>query len=80
MFIVYIIQSEIDSSYYVGHCEDLADRLNRHNQGRNKYTKNIKPWKLVYAEQHEERGEAMKRENEIKRKKSRKYIEWLIRK
>ncbi len=36
------------------------------------------PWRLVYFEMFETRTEAIKRENEIKSKKSRKYIEVLI--
>ena len=80
MFFVYILKSKNYNSYYVGHCEDLNDRIIRHNQGRNKSTKLKKPWELKYSEEYKTRGEAMKRENEIKRKKNRKYIEWLINK
>jgi predicted GIY-YIG superfamily endonuclease len=32
----------------------------------------------MYSEEFPSRLEAIKKENEIKRKKSRKYIEWLI--
>ena len=38
------------------------------------------PWKIVYKEKYNTKSEAMKREYEIKRKKSRKYIESLINK
>ena len=53
-------------------------RLLRHNGGRSKYTKAGLPWELVYAEYFLTRGEAVKREKAIKRRKSRKYIESLI--
>jgi putative endonuclease len=33
---------------------------------------------MKYTERFETRTEAVKRESEIKKKKSRKYIEWLI--
>ena len=36
------------------------------------------PWKLVYKEEYRTRTEALKREREVKKKKSRKYIEFLI--
>jgi len=78
MYIVYIIQSQKDNSYYIGHTNDLDDRMARHNQGKSQYTKSRVPWYLVYAERHETRGEAMKREYEIKKKKSKNYIKWLI--
>jgi putative endonuclease len=51
-FFVYILQSEIDESYYVGSCGDLGERLRRHNEGRSLYTKTKLPWKLVYTEEH----------------------------
>ena len=78
MYNTYIIQSEKNNSYYVGQTDNLEKRLAEHNRGKNKYTKNKIPWRLVYKESFETRGEAMKRENEIKKKKSRSYIEWLI--
>ena len=53
-------------------------RLIRHNAGHSTFTKRGIPWKLVYAEDYETRAEAFRREMEIKNKKSRKYIEYLI--
>jgi len=76
---VYIIKSESDRSYYVGSTHDLVDRIQRHNDGRSKYTKAKLPWKLVYTEKLPTRSEAVKRENQIKARKSRKFIERLVR-
>ncbi|MCF8119871.1 MAG: GIY-YIG nuclease family protein [Deltaproteobacteria bacterium] len=45
-YYVYILQSEKDSTYYVGSTQDLESRLERHNQGRSKYTKGKGPWKI----------------------------------
>ncbi|MFX1487407.1 MAG: GIY-YIG nuclease family protein [Promethearchaeota archaeon] len=78
-FYIYIIQSEKDGSYYIGSTRDLHDRLERHNQGRSKYTKPKLPWKLIYHEKHTDRSTAMKKEKEIKNRKSRHYIEHLVR-
>ena len=78
MFLVYIIESLKDQSYYVGHTQDIKDRLKRHNEGRSKSTKNKTPWKLVYTEEYETKSEATKRECRIKKMKSRKYIDELI--
>jgi putative endonuclease len=77
-FYVYIIQSELDRSYYIGSTQDLDERLRRHNQGRSTYTKAKRPWKLVYHEEFIDRSSAMKREREIKRQKSKKFIETLV--
>ena len=78
-YYVYIIQSELDGSYYIGSTQNLEDRLERHNQGRSKYTKTKRPWKLVYSEEFPAKGSAMKKENYIKKRKSKNYIEELIR-
>jgi len=76
---VYILQSTVDGSYYVGSTQDLNERLDRHNQGRSKYTKSKRPWQLVYHEKYPERSSAMKREKEIKGRKSTHFIESLVR-
>ncbi|MFH1457143.1 MAG: GIY-YIG nuclease family protein [Patescibacteria group bacterium] len=78
MYLVYIIQSEKDNSYYVGHTGNIENRLTEHNTKKCKYTSTKAPWKLRYIEKFETKGEAMKREDEIKRKKRKSYIEWLI--
>ena len=78
MFFVYIIQSSKDDSYYIWQTEKLEKRLAEHNQGKSSYTKSKVPWQLVYSEKHDIRSEAVKREKEIKRQKSRRYIENLI--
>ncbi len=65
--------------YYVGHCEDLIIRLTRHNNRGVPSTKFYVPWELVYTENFVSRSPASARDKEIKNKKSRKYIEFLIR-
>ncbi|MBK5278396.1 MAG: GIY-YIG nuclease family protein [Bacteroidia bacterium] len=78
MFVTYILYSESKDRYYIGHTEDLAIRLDYHNGGRVKSTKNFRPWKCVYFEEFETKLEANRRELEVKKKKSRKYLEFLI--
>ncbi len=77
-FYVYILQSKKDYSFYVGQTDDLEVRVARHNDGGSKYTSSKKPWELVYFETYGTRVLAMKREKEIKLKKSRIYIENLV--
>ena len=78
-WITYILYSEKIDKYYVGVTEDLSLRLERHNMGWGKFTRKGIPWKIVYYEEHGSKTEAIKREREIKKKKSRKYIEEIIR-
>ncbi|MEJ0103412.1 MAG: GIY-YIG nuclease family protein [Bacteroidota bacterium] len=77
-FFVYIFQCMKDSSFYVGQCDDLDRIMSRHFDGFSKYTSSKRPWRLVYFERVKSRQEALKREKEIKSKKSRKHIENLI--
>ena len=78
MYYVYIIKSLKDDSYYIGHTSDLNKRITEHNRGKSKYTKVKKPWHIIYSETFDTRKDAMQRELEIKKRKSRTYIEKLI--
>jgi putative endonuclease len=62
-YFVYIIQSKKDDRFYIGSTNNLTERIERHNQGRSRYTKGRGPWKLVYREEHIDRSSAVKREN-----------------
>ena len=77
-FFVYVLESEKDGSYYVGSTNNFEDRIERHNQGRSQYTKTKRPWQLVYTEEYLNKSDAIKRENQIKRRKSKNYIDSLI--
>jgi putative endonuclease len=77
-FFMYILYSPAGDEFYVGSSENLDNRIFRHNNSGSKATKHRKDWVLKYSEAFNTRSEAVKRELEIKRKKSRKYIEWLI--
>src|SRR5215203_2358533 len=77
-FYVYILQSLKDFSFYVGQCNDLDYRMSKHADGMSKYTSTQRPLRLVYFESFNSRSEAITREKEIKKMKSRKYIESLV--
>lgn len=56
-----------DGTLYTGWTNDLQKRVKMHNSGKGaKYTRSRLPVKLVYAEPHEEKSEAMRREQQIK--------------
>jgi putative endonuclease len=79
LYFVYILQSQKDGSYYVGSIQDLEERIQRHNQGRSLYTKGKRPWKLIYFEEFPDRSSALKRENYLKRQKSKEVMKSLVR-
>ena len=80
MFYIYILQSLITKKYYIGSCNNLGIRLERHNKGAVKSTKAFVPWKFVYKEVFNSRKEAIARERQLKSWKSRMMIEKLIKK
>ncbi|MGE0586975.1 MAG: GIY-YIG nuclease family protein [Cyclobacteriaceae bacterium] len=78
MFYVYVLESEVNGRFYIGYSEQPDRRLAEHNSGKVKSTKPYRPWKKIYAEQFNSESEAMRRERELKAKKSRSYISRLI--
>ncbi len=78
LYAVYILQSEMDGSYYVGSSADPVDRLAKHNRPHKGYTASKQPWKLVFVQWLENKTLAQKMERHIKAMKSRKYLEDLI--
>ena len=78
MYWVYILESQLNASYYIGYTQNLDDRLSRHNSGYEKYTKKYIPWKMIYNTPMNSRGEAMKLEKKLKSFKNRDYLEkWI---
>jgi putative endonuclease len=66
-YYIYIIQSEIDKSFYKGFSENPAERLIQHNNGEATYTSTKTPWKLVYAEEMPSKRDALIREKNLKK-------------
>ena len=78
MYFCYILYSKKLDKFYVGSTNNVEGRLIRHNSSNIGFTSTGKPWDIVYSEKYSERKEALKREFQIKRWKSRKAIEDLI--
>lgn len=78
MAFTYILYSSKLAKYDIGACTDLERRLYEHNIGHSKFTSLGTPWVIVYKEEFQQLAEAKKRELQIKKMKSRKYIEDLI--
>ena len=64
---VYIVRCS-DNSLYTGISTDVDARVAQHNKGKGaKYTRSRVPVELVYTENLSEKGDALRREIEIKR-------------
>ena len=77
-FHVYILLSETTNHYYIGHTQDVEQRLAYHNANYSKSLRNRGPWRLVYEEEYKTRAQAMRRERQIKSWKDRDMIERLV--
>ena len=78
-FYLYILESEATGRYYIGHTQDIAQRLLRHNANRVPSTRHKGPWTLVYQEEFKNRRCAAERERYLKCLKDRSFIDALVR-
>jgi len=74
LYFVYVLYSKRADRIYAGHTDNLALRLERHNQGKVRSTKPYSPWEIIYTEPFSTRGEAMKREKALKSYQGRQFI------
>jgi putative endonuclease len=77
LYHLYVLRSEKTGRRYVGSCQDLNDRLGRHNRGESTATRHGVPWKLLRTEQFASRSEAMRRERYFKTGKGREELDQL---
>ncbi len=76
MFIVYILRSLKNNKRYVGYTsKDVFIRLEEHNNGCNKWTRENGPFKIINAENYITKTEAIRRERILKTVKGRKWID-----
>ena len=79
MCYTYILYSETLDRYYIGYCTTtVEERLSSHLSNHKGFTAKAKDWKIVHTEIFDTKTEAYTRERAIKAKKSRAYIEFLI--
>ena len=77
---LYVLYSEKADRYYVGQSTDPHRRLEFHNSIENGFTARYRPWRIVFLRECESTEIAGKLESKVKRWKSRKMIEKLIKK
>ena len=73
-FYVYILQSTVDNHFYTGYTKNLEARIDQHNAGKVKSTKNRRPLKLVYFEGCLNQQDATHREKYLKTTYGKRYI------
>ena len=79
MFYVYILYSKFIDNYYVGFTSmSIEERLRRHLCTHKGFTGRAKDWDVVYFESYEIKKDAILREQEIKKWKSKSKLVELI--
>ena len=66
MHYVYVMKSKKNGRLYTGYSADLKQRLKDHNSGKSSYTKNNRPYVLIYYEAYASVSDAQKRERSLK--------------
>jgi putative endonuclease len=77
MFYVYVLRSKRTGRRYIGSCEDIDDRLRRHNAGESKATRHGIPWVLIHLEKFVTRSAATIRERYYKTGRGRDELDRL---
>ncbi len=80
MYYTYILFSKIKNKYYVGSTSNMEERIRKHNSNHKGFTGKTNDWELVYTEEFNAITDALSREKQIKKWKSRILIEKLINK
>jgi len=74
MYYVYVLICKKDGWFYTGYTSDLKKRVNEHNSGKVKSTKNRVPFKLIYFEGCINQKDALHREKYLKTTYGKLYL------
>lgn len=77
MFYTYILYSEKFDSYYVGHTENIENRIEKHNNGQVPSTKPFIPWQLIAKYAKETRSESAILERKLKNLNRARLLEFI---
>jgi len=76
MFNIYVLKSLKNGKRYVGYTsKSVQERFLEHNSGKNTFTRQNKPFMLIYSEEYKIKEEAMKRERFLKSGQGRKFLD-----
>ena len=63
---VYVLRNS-KGQLYIGSTDNLDKRIQQHQQGETRWTRNRGPWEVVLTESFPTRADAMRKEKELKR-------------
>ena len=75
---VYILENTAGRRYVGSTGRSIGIRLNEHNEGKGRWTRAHRPWRLVYSEKHPAKPDALTRERFLKTGVGRRIIDDLI--
>ena len=78
MYYVYVLLSEKDQNFYIGFSENVGQRLDEHNTGKNISTKLRRPFELIYYETHTSKSDALRREQYFKTTKGKATLKQIL--
>ena len=79
MYYIYVLKSVKTNRRYTGFTEiDPLKRLKGHNSGSSQYTRNNRPFVLVYSESFSEAEKARRRERFLKTGQGRRFLDRVI--
>ncbi len=74
-YVVYVIENQLNFSWYIGFTTDLKKRIQDHNHGKSTYTHKLKgSWRLIYAELYLVKKDALGREKFLKSGSGRRFL------
>lgn len=74
MHIVYVLRSSKDGNFYIGCTSNLEKRLEKHNKGFVRSTKNRRPLELIFKEDFLDKYRAFDKERHYKTPKGKKEL------
>ncbi|MFI5186522.1 MAG: GIY-YIG nuclease family protein [Chitinophagales bacterium] len=75
LYTVYILFSRKHNKIYIGFTSDLINHFHSHNKlSKKDWTRNFRPWVVIYCEYFEDKVHAGKREEQLKGGKGREWI------
>jgi putative endonuclease len=78
MYYVYVLLSEKDTNFYIGFTENIDQRFDEHNAGKNVSTRSRRPFKLIYCEGHTSKFDALRREGYFKTSKGKTTLRQIL--
>ena len=78
MYYVYVLLSDEDNHFYIGFTENVKQRLDEHNTGKNASTRSRRPFRLMYFEGHTSKSDAIRREGYFKTSKGKTTLRQIL--